>query len=65
MLKEAYQVNVKKQLNWLIVAVLALGLGVLLIGPTTTRTANAADDSQFFPETGHTVSGKFLTYKSW
>lgn len=62
MLKEAYQVNVKKQLNWLIVAVLALGLGALLVGPTTTRTANAADDSQFFPETGHTVSGKFLTY---
>lgn len=53
---------VKKQLNWLMVTVLALGLAALvgLSGPA--RTANAADDSQFFPETGHTVSGKFLTY---
>src|SRR4051794_34553784 len=26
------------------------------------KAASAADDSQFFPETNHTVSGKFLAY---
>jgi len=55
-------VYVKKRLNWLVVTVLTLGLGVLLVGPAASPVANAADDSQFFPETGHTVSGKFLTY---
>ena len=54
--------NVKKRLNWLVVTVLALGLGALLVGPTASRTANAAGDSQFFPQTNHTVSGKFLDY---
>lgn len=52
----------KKRLNWLVVTILALGLGALLVGPATSQTANAAGDSQYFPETNHTVSGKFLDY---
>ena len=51
----------KKKLPWLVLTALVLGLCALLVGPIS-QTAIAADDSQFFPLTNHTVSGKFLTY---
>ena len=38
-------------------SVLALGLFI-----STARSAHAATDGQYFPETGHSVSGTFLAY---
>src|SRR4051794_22774848 len=65
MLRRQLKLKSKHKLHWLVLTVLALslslGLGVLLVSPTAP-VAQAADDSQFFPQTGHTVSGKFLTY---
>lgn len=43
-----------------ILAVLGLFAATILTGPS--RTTHAADDSRTFPETGKTVSGKFLDY---
>jgi hypothetical protein len=60
-LRRPLELESKKKLHWLVLAALVLGLSALLAGPTT-QAANAADDSQFFPQTNHTVSGKFLTY---
>lgn len=37
-------------------------LAGLALGTTGAKTALAAGDSRVFPETGHTVSGKFLDY---
>jgi hypothetical protein len=55
--------NLRKRLPRLILVTLLVGLSVLLAAPTS-QTVKAADDSnsQFFPITGHTVSGKFLDY---
>jgi DNA-binding beta-propeller fold protein YncE len=48
----------EKTLRLFVVVLLALGLFV----SSFSTSVHATDDSQFFPETGHTVSGKFLQY---
>jgi hypothetical protein len=53
--------NLKMRIHGLILAALLLGLSAWLVAPTS-QVAQAAADSQFFPQTGHTVSGKFLDY---
>ncbi len=58
--------SAKKDL-WLIkrgrlVAILFLVLSLNLPGNYTVSTSHAADTSQFFPQTNHTLSGKFLIY---
>jgi hypothetical protein len=50
----------KKKLPLLVLSVLTLGLGLSLFA--FSATASAADDSVYFYETGHTLSGKFLNY---
>lgn len=53
--------KLKKRIPWLSLAALLLGLSAWLVAPTN-QVAQAATDSQFFAQTGHTVSGKFLDY---
>ena len=50
----------KERSPWLVFAALMLGLSTILAVSGTTVAR--ADDSQFFPLTGHSISGKFLEY---
>jgi hypothetical protein len=43
-------------------SLLALCLLVTIIGDNPNRTVAAATDERYFPETGHSVVGKFLAY---
>src|SRR5690349_1821550 len=47
-----------KNLHWFLVILLGLSLGLMVC----SGSARAEEDSQFFPQTGQTVSGKFLEY---
>lgn len=47
-----------KNLNWFLVILLGLSLGLMVC----SGSARAEEDSQFFPQTGQTLSGKFLEY---
>src|SRR4051794_6499192 len=48
--------------SYALLCILSSILLVLSVGLSGFKAASAADDSQFFPETNHTVSGKFLAY---
>ncbi len=60
-LKRQSSIGTKKKFHWLVLTAQVLGLSAILVGPTF-QEVNAAGDSQFFPQTNHTVSGKFLAY---
>lgn len=53
--------TLKKSFYWSALLILVLGLFLSLASPSNAANA-ATTDSQYFPQTGHTISGKFLDY---